>query len=184
VADDEDDEPALVRRAREGDRGAFGVLVERHLARARRVALALTSSPEAALDLTQEALLRVFAARSRLDPARPFFPYLYQVLRRRCFSWLRDERGRAARLEAAAVFVARPGGEDPARAAALEDERRRCAAAIEALPPREREVLVLKDLEGHRYREIADLAGIPLGTVMSRLYSARRRVALALEETR
>jgi RNA polymerase sigma-70 factor, ECF subfamily len=57
-------------------------------------------------------------------------------------------------------------------------------AAIEALPPNEREVLALKDLEGLRYREIADLAGIPLGTVMSRLYSARRRVAQALEDGR
>lgn len=180
----EDPEAEWIRRAQAGDREAFGALVERHLRRAHRVALALTGSREAALDLTQDALVRTFEARGRLDPARPFFPFLYQVLRRRCFTWLRDERGRAGKLEEQGAFLARPGGGDPAGRAALAEEHRRCVAAIEALPPREREALVLKDLEGLRYREIADLCEVPLGTVMSRLYSARRRVALALEEVR
>jgi RNA polymerase sigma-70 factor (ECF subfamily) len=181
-----DDDAALIRRSQEGDREAFGALAERHLRRAYRVALALVGRHEVALDLTQDALVRAFEARARLDPARPFFPFLYQVLRRRCFTWLRDERGRAQRLEAASAFVARQArpDDDPQRRATLEDEHRRCVAAIEELPAREREVLVLKDLEGLRYRDIADLVGVPLGTVMSRLYSARRRVALALEDAR
>ena len=54
-------------------------------------------------------------------------------------------------------------------------------AAIERLPEREREVLVLKEFEGLRYREIAELLGIPIGTVMSRLYTARRNLAAELE---
>ena len=53
--------------------------------------------------------------------------------------------------------------------------------ALESLPDRDREILVLKEFEGMRYREIAELIGIPIGTVMSRLYSARRRLATALE---
>ena len=60
--------------------------------------------------------------------------------------------------------------------------RRRVQAAIERLAEREREVIVLKEYEGLRYREIADLLGIPIGTVMSRLYSARRRLADLMEE--
>lgn len=181
-----DDEVALLRRSQAGDREAFGLLAERHLRRAYRVAVALVGEHEVALDLTQDALVRTFEARARLDPTRPFFPFLYQVLRRRCFTWLRDERGRARKLEAASVFVARASArdDDPTHRATLDDEHRRCVAAIEELPAREREVLVLKDLEGLRYRDIADLVGVPLGTVMSRLYSARRRVALALEDVR
>ena len=54
--------------------------------------------------------------------------------------------------------------------------------AIETLPDREREVLVLKEFEGLKYREIAEVVGIPIGTVMSRLYSARRNLATAIEE--
>jgi RNA polymerase sigma-70 factor (ECF subfamily) len=57
-------------------------------------------------------------------------------------------------------------------------------AAIEQLPAREREVLVLREFEELKYREIAELVGIPVGTVMSRLYSARRRLAAALEQER
>ncbi|MCO5168989.1 MAG: RNA polymerase sigma factor [Planctomycetes bacterium] len=178
-----DDEAELIRRARAGEPEAFGLLAERHLRRTYRAALALVGAREPALDLTQEALLRVFEARGRLDPGRPFFPFLYQALRRRCFNWLRDERGRARRLAAECAFVARAPrpDDDPTRQAEVDDEHRRVVGAIEALPAREREVLVLKDVEGLRYREIADLVGVPLGTVMSRLYSARRRVALALE---
>lgn len=179
------DDAEMVRRAQAGDPDAFGVLVERHLRRAHRVALALVGSPEAAMDLTQEALVRTFEARGRLDARRPFFPFLYQTLRRRCFNWLRDERGRARRLEAASAFLARPApDDDPGRRLTRAEEHARVVRAIEALPAREREVLVLKDVEGLRYREIADLVEIPLGTVMSRLYSARRRVAQALEDVR
>ena len=57
-------------------------------------------------------------------------------------------------------------------------------AAIERLPPHEREVLVLKEFEDLKYREIAELVGVPLGTVMSRLYAARRRLAEVLERER
>jgi RNA polymerase sigma-70 factor (ECF subfamily) len=70
---------------------------------------------------------------------------------------------------------------DPAQEAERAEQRRRVAKAIDDLPPHEREVLVLKEFEELRYREIADLVGIPVGTVMSRLYSARRRLAEALE---
>ena len=58
------------------------------------------------------------------------------------------------------------------------------ATAIDQLPAREREVLVLKEFEELKYREIAELLGVPLGTVMSRLYSARQRLAFALESLR
>jgi RNA polymerase sigma-70 factor (ECF subfamily) len=65
-----------------------------------------------------------------------------------------------------------------------EEARRAVAAAIELLPDREREVLALKEFEGLSYKEIAELVAIPLGTVMSRLYSARRRLAQVLEDRR
>ncbi len=65
-------EQALVERARRGDRAAFGELVEGSMRRAYRVALGLVGSPEDALDLSQDAFVRAFAARRRLDPRRPF----------------------------------------------------------------------------------------------------------------
>jgi RNA polymerase sigma-70 factor (ECF subfamily) len=177
---------ALVRRAQAGDAEAFGSLVERYMRRAYYSALALVGSREDALDLSQEAFARAFRARRTIDPERPFYAWLYQILRRLCFNFLRDRRTRRARLAAAGTWLvdeaSRRAAPDPASALERDDARRRVAAAIDRLPAREREVLALKEFEGLSYREIAALVGIPIGTVMSRLYSARHRLADALEE--
>jgi RNA polymerase sigma-70 factor (ECF subfamily) len=83
-------------------------------------------------------------------------------------------------LELAAVSP----GEDPEQSAARAEERHRLAVAIADLPDHEREALVLKEFEGLTYREIAELVGVPVGTVMSRLYAARQRLAAVLEGDR
>ena len=178
----------LVRRSQAGDAEAFGFLVQRHMRRAYFAALSLVGSREDALDLSQEAFARAFRSRAAIDPERPFYAWLYQILRNLCFNFLRDRRTRTARLEEAGSWLAddaasrsAPGPEEAFERA---EARRRVAAAIEELPAREREVLALKEFEGLAYKEIAALVGIPIGTVMSRLYSARQRLAAALEEHR
>ena len=176
---------SLVQRARTGDRDAFGLLVERHMRRAYLQALGLVGSREDALDLSQEAFARAFRARHTLDPDRPFYAWLYQILRRLCFNFRRDRRVRSALLEregsAWLTDVAlRAAPVDPGTALERAELSRRVTAGIEALPDREREVLVLKEFEDLKYREIAELVGVPIGTVMSRLYSARRRLAECL----
>ncbi len=183
------DDRTLILRAQGGDAAAFGDLVERYMRRAYFAALGLVGSEADARDLSQDAFLRAYRARARIDPERPFYAWLYQILRRLCFNHNRDGRTRRERLgEAAAWLVARSeeavAHADPQRAAEAAEARRRVRAAIETLPEREREVLVLKEFEGLRYREIAELVGIPLGTVMSRLYAARRHLAAAAEEAR
>ena len=181
------EEDLLLRRAQQGDSEAFGGLVQRYMRRAYRAALSLVGSPEDALDLSQDAFARAFRARRRLDPQRPFYPWYYQILRRLCFNFVRDRMRRSAKLEGAASWLRSSARQKqsalrPDRRAEIEDLRRRLEAAIQDLPDRQREVFVLKEFEGLRYREIAQLAGIPIGTVMSRLYSARQRLAQALEE--
>jgi len=179
-----EDEEILVGRARAGDRDAFGHLVDRYRRRAYVQALGLVGSREDALDLSQEAFVRAYRARRTLDPARPFYAWLYQILRRLCFNFLRNARTRERRMQeegrAWLVDRAEAAALDPAAALDRAETRRRVALALEQLPAREREVLVLKEFEDLKYREIAQLVGIPIGTVMSRLYSARRRLAETL----
>ena len=182
----DDSERALVLRARDGDRGAFGELVNRYMQRAYYVALGLVGSHDDALDLSQEAFARAFRARKSIDPDRPFYVWLYTIVRRLCFNFLRDTKRRSQRLREATPWLvdqagARAAGSDPARSAERAELRARLQAAIELLPEREREVLVLKEFEGLRYREIAELLGVPIGTVMSRLYTARKNLAASLE---
>ena len=184
-----DSDALLVRRTRAGDTRAFGILVERYMRRAYYAALGLVGSSEDALDLSQEAFVRAFRARHTIDPDRPFYAWLYQIIRRLCFNHTRDRRTRRRGIEAAGDWLveqatSRTAGMRPDRALEQAEARRRVAAALESLSDRDREVLVLKEFEGLRYREIAEILGVPIGTVMSRLYSARRRLAAALEEDR
>ena len=157
--------------------------------RAHRVAMGLVGNREDAHDLSQDAYVRAFRARRRLDPGRPFFPWYYQILRRLCFNFLRDRKLHRGKLEGFTPWLVetaeqRAAGDRPDRAVERAGLARRLAAAIEALPDHERETFVLREYEGLSYREIAELSEIPQGTVMSRLYNARRRLATLLEDVR
>ena len=182
------DEAALTERARRGDAAAFGELVKRYMRRAYHVALGLVGSPEDALDLSQDAFVRAFGARRSLEAGRPFYPWYYQILRRLCFNFTRDRGLHRRKLLAEKNWIVddasyRAEQKNPHRVAERRELRRRVREAIETLPQREREVLVLKEFEDMKYREIAEVVGVPIGTVMSRLYSARRHLAAAIEET-
>lgn len=182
-------ERLLLERVQGGDRMAFGVLVEGTMRRAHRVAMGLVGNREDAHDLSQDAYVRAFRARRRLDPGRPFFPWYYQILRRLCFNFLRDRKLHRGKLEGFTPWLVetaeqRAAGDRPDRAVERAGLARRLAAAIEALPDHERETFVLREYEGLSYREIAELSEIPQGTVMSRLYNARRRLATLLEDVR
>ncbi|MFV1986120.1 MAG: RNA polymerase sigma factor [Gemmatimonadota bacterium] len=175
---------SLVLRAQSGERAAFGELVGKYMQRAYYAALGLVGSHDDALDLSQEAFARAFRARASIDPERPFFPWLYQIIRRLCFNHTRDVSSRRKKLEKVGSWLSdttmgrRP--DRPDRALERSDLRDQVAAAIDRLQPHEREVVVLREFEGLKYREIAETVDIPIGTVMSRLYAARRALAREL----
>ncbi len=150
------------------------------------VALGMVGSPQDAEDLSQEAFARAFRARARLDPDRPFYPWLYQILRRLCFNFTRDTSARRRKLEYAGGWLvaearSRAAADDPERVRTTDALRERLEREIAELSPTQREVFVLKEFQGLKYREIAELLDVPIGTVMSRLYAARQRLAERLE---
>lgn len=180
------DEREIVRRIQAGDHQAFGELVTKYMKRAYYGALGLTGSHEDALELSQEAFARAFRARESIDPDRPFYTWYYQILRRLCFNLGRDESGRRQKLQAQGSWLVseeeqrQEGG--PEAALLRSQLQQRARLAIESLPANEREIIVLRELQDNSYQEIAELLDIPVGTVMSRLYSARKRLAAALAE--
>lgn len=173
----------------EAKRARFERLVLPHLDAAYGLARWLTRDPAQADEAVQEAYLRAyrFFGSFRGEDARP---WLLGVVRNACYTLLEHER-RAQR----AVFDEDAHGEeavapgtvlrfpvDPEAAAIARAERKRLEDALRALPPEFREALVLRELEGCSYRAIAQIADIPLGTVMSRLSRARRMLQRALAQ--
>lgn len=164
------DDAAAVRACRAGDVDAFRHLVERYQGRALAHARILTRNHADAADATQDAFVDAFRNLGSVDTARPFYAWFYVLLRNRCYK----QRTRVGtRWESSDVA---PGGAQPETSEAHLDLWR----AIERVTPGEAELLVLKHIEGFTYDELATALKIPRGTVMSRLYSARQRLASLL----
>lgn len=177
----------LILRAQAGEKAAFGELVQRYMRRAYFAALGFVGSPEDAMDLSQDAFARAYRARQKINPDMQFYTWFYQILRRLCFNFIRDRKLHRQKLREQKSWIVddaeyRSGRRSPQSNVERKEIRQQVRRAIEKLPDREREVIVLKEFEGLKYREIAEIVGIPIGTVMSRLYSARRNLAAAIEE--
>lgn len=173
------DEAELVARTLAGDRTAFGTLVERYAEQARRVARAVLGDPDDADDAAQDAFLSALMKLGQYDPARPFGPWLMRIVAN---SATDRRRRRAVRrtdpLEPSLVG----GGPRPdvmAERAALGERLR---AALDELTPRRRLAVVLFDVEGYSHAEIAQVLGIPEGTVRSEVFHARRKLRALLSD--
>jgi RNA polymerase sigma-70 factor (ECF subfamily) len=173
----------LMLAVRSGQAGAFEELESRLRARAFRIAHALVGS----LELAQESFLKVYGARETFRPGDCFLPWFHRILRNTCYSFLR----RRGRLRARSLSDLSPEEEADYDLADPSDARpedpllagERVAAfqrSFQRLSARDREILVLRHFQELSYREIADSLGVPQGTVMSRLFHARRRLREAL----
>jgi RNA polymerase sigma factor (sigma-70 family) len=177
-------------RAQDERNRRFQQLALPHLDAAYNLARWLCGNPGDADDVVQEAYLRAFRFFDTFhgDSIRP---WLFAIVRR---TWYTAWRRRASSREVAAFDDREPGdepadetfeygscaGEDPQAVLIRDEDVRLVHAALDALPVEYREVLVLRELEGLSYREIAAIADLPVGTVMSRLARGRRRLAAAL----
>jgi RNA polymerase sigma-70 factor, ECF subfamily len=165
------DDQAAIEKCRKGDREAFRYLVERYQNQAAGHAAAILGSREDALDAVQEAFLDAFRAIGRFDAARSFYPWFYVLLRHRCYK-LAARRKTADSLEEIEILAA-PEGVSGEERIALE-------RALRSLSNEDREIVTLKYLDGLSYDEIAERLEIPRGTVMSRLFYARRALQAKL----
>ena len=154
-----------------------------HLGAAYNLARWLLRDEQHAHDVVQEAYLRAFRFFGGLREANAR-PWLLGIVRNACYDWMRQNQAFAAELsfDEERDSVAAPLSADPAALWEQRAQRGRINAAIEALAPPFREVIVLRELEELSYEEIAQVAGIPIGTVMSRLSRARAALRVALQD--
>jgi RNA polymerase sigma-70 factor, ECF subfamily len=160
------------------ERVRFEQLVLPHLDAAANLARWLLRNPHDAEDVVQEAILRAcrFFSGFRGGDARA---WLLQIVRNSCYTWI-EKRMPSDQVIEFNEEVHESTLATPESLAARASDRRELAKALELLPVRAREVIVLRELEGCSYREISEVTGIPMGTVMSTLSRAREKLAQLL----
>jgi RNA polymerase sigma-70 factor (ECF subfamily) len=162
------------------DRARFDQLVLPHLDAAFNLARWLLRGRADAEDVAQDALLRAFRFFRGFHggDARA---WVLQIVRNTCYTWLEKNRPLELTTEFDEELHPQPGA-TPETLAIAGDNRERLTRALEDLPPRFREILVLRELEGCSYKEIAAVTSAPIGTVMSTLARARHRLRRALTQ--
>lgn len=179
-----DVERELLRKCRGGDARFYEPLVRAYEPQGLRLALGMMGNMEDAQDALQEAFVKAFRSLDRFDLKRPFGSWFLQIVRNQCRDLLRSRKSRF-RVEVLDEDSFRNRADEGPGSTQRERERsearRTLWQGLERVPEEHREVLVLKELQGLRYQEIAAILDIPQGTVASRLYHARRALKDALD---
>ena len=188
-----EEDRVLIARAQQGDTAAFRQLVERHQRRAFAIALALVRDENDARELVQDAFLRVYKGINSFQGGSSFFTWLYRIITNLSIDLIRKPGRQLADIdearfetdesqEAEFPLISRVDGADPVDVVRRREIAGRLQAALDALPPYHRGVIVMREIEGLSYEEMAQAMGVSKGTIMSRLFHARQKLQKALSD--
>jgi len=183
---------ALVSRAQTGDTVAFDELVTRHRGKVYGIAKNMVKVEADALDLSQDTFLKAWKALPKFKGDSQFYTWLYRIAHNVCYDWLRKKKVRGGdefddqihgdRIAAHAP-TAPSTSRRPDRNASNQELGKEIAAAIEQLSDDHRSVILLREVHDLSYDEIAETTGTTKGTVMSRLFYARKKLQTILQRT-
>lgn len=188
-----EEDRVLIARAQQGDVAAFRQLVERHQRRAFAIALSLVRDENDARELVQDAFLRVYRGLNSFQGGSSFFTWLYRIITNLSIDLIRKPGRQLADIdearfesdesqEAEFPLLSRVDGSDPVDVVRRREIAGRLQAALDALPPYHRGVIVMREIEGLSYEEMATAMGVSKGTIMSRLFHARQKLQKALAD--
>ena len=200
-AKEAEEDRALIAKAQAGDTAAFRSLVERHQRRAFSIAFALVRDENDARELVQDAFLRVFKGLGTFQGGSSFFTWLYRIITNLSID-LKRKPGRSVggtlniRGDVESTndqaendtenldfpLISRIDGSDPGDALRRREIGARIQAALDDLPPYHRSVIVMREVEGLSYDEMAHVMGVSKGTIMSRLFHARQKLQRVLHD--
>lgn len=183
------EDAALVKRALAGERAAFGELIERHQKRVYGVAYGILRNREDAWDVAQEAFVKAYRNLDRFEGGSAFYTWIYRITYNLAIDHYRSKGRRdAVHFEDNAMMEKVLDAEDrptfttnPSEMADRAELTRVLNDAMSQLSDKHRAIIVLREVEGLAYEEIADVLGVPKGTVMSRLFHARKHLQKLLE---
>lgn len=188
-----EEDRAFIARAQQGDVAAFRKLVERHQRRAFAIALSLVRDENDARELVQDAFLRVYRSLHSFQGGSSFFTWLYRIITNLGIDLMRKPGRQLVDLdewrfegdeakEAEFPLLSRVDGSDPLDVVRRREIAGRLQAALDALPPYHRGVIIMREVEGLSYEEMATIMGVSKGTIMSRLFHARQKLQKALSD--
>jgi len=167
-------EKDILKLAQAGNREAYGEVVRKYMKPAYYIALGIVHNHQDALDLSQEAFVKAFRNIKIFDTDKAFFPWFYRLMKNLCLDHLKKSHRRVeVPLEESQV--------------SCKDEKNREVKAtlwrgIAALPFEQRELIILRYFQQFSYKEIAEITAKPVGTIMSSLYYAKRKLKKILAE--
>ncbi len=164
----------------EKEKEEFEKLVKSNMKRAYFVAYGFLGSKDDAVEISQEAFLRAYTNFKKFDRSKNFFTWYYKILKNLCLNFLRDSKIKRQNdyLE---PDVLESGEYNPRENIEKKELHKIMGKAINTLNFEDREIIVLKEFQNMSYNEIAEVLEIPVGTVMSRLYYARKKLATKLK---
>jgi len=183
-----EEEAKIIRAVLDGNANAFEDLVLEYQDRVYHIALKMTSSQEDAFDLSQETFLKAYRTLGSFRGESGFGSWLYRMCANLCIDFLR-KRKRRGQEQILSLDETDEGGRprelpdlryEPQRKLERKEQRVRVREGLRRLPEEQRLILILRDVEGLSYQEISETLSIELGTVKSRIYRARARLAALL----
>ncbi len=187
------DDLTLVNRCKEGDERAFRILVERYQKRVFSVAFGMVKDREEAMDIAQDAFVKVHKYLDHFKGDASFYTWIYRITANLAIDRIRarnvresvefDEtfRGNEEPTGGAGILGTRLGT-NPQKSALRRELAEKIEAALAEIPEKHREILVLREVEGMSYEDLSHVLKIPKGTVMSRLFHARAKMQRILGE--
>ena len=192
IMNDPDDDFRLVALAQKGDTLSYDELVTRHRGRIFAMIRNMIHQEADAWDLSQEVFIKAWHALPKFEAKAKFSTWLYRIAHNTVYDWARKRKIESAgefndeifdreRINSAS-FTTPSGGESPDATMANDELRVKIQIALGKLSPDHREVVLLKDVQGLSYKEIAEAMSSTLGTVMSRLFYARQKLQVLLKD--
>lgn len=166
----------------ENEMKEFEQNVKDNMKRAYFTALGFVGSQDQALELSQEAFIRAYRHYGSFDKNKKFFTWYYRILKNLCLNFIRDSKKK--KVSGFVEIADMPWGMTPEESIELMELKDQVQAAIMKLNNEEREIIILKEFQNLSYKEIAETLDIPVGTVMSKLFYSRKKLAFYLKEAR
>lgn len=186
------DDKILVARCREGDRSAFRAIVSKYERRVYGIVIGMIRDREESWDLTQDIFVKVYRHLDSFEGNSSLYTWIYRIAVNLCIDHLRrkrivkveydDTRAQGEPSDVVFPLMSQTDSEAPPKRLLREELMAKVNTALEQLSPKHKQMIILREVEGLSYQEISDVLGISIGTVMSRLFHARKNMQKVLTQ--